>query len=55
MLARTGCAGTCPKKLAYALTRWRNTVWQQFFYGLSRVAPSILRRSLLKKGEIRGW
>ena len=38
-----------PEKLAYALTRWRNTVWQQFFYGLSRVAPSILRRSLLKK------
>lgn len=38
-----------PEKMAYALTRWRNTVWQQFFYGLSRVAPSILRRSLLKK------
>ena len=40
-----------PEKMAYALTRWRNTVWQQFFYGLSRVAPSILRRSLLKKVE----
>ena len=38
-----------PAKMAYAITRWRNTVWQQFFYGLSRVAPSVLRRSLLKK------
>ena len=38
-----------PDKVAYAITRWRNTVWQQFFYGLSRVAPSVLRGMLLKK------
>ncbi len=38
-----------PEKVAYGITRWRNTLWQQFFYGLSRVAPSVLRAMLLKK------
>ena len=38
-----------PPKLAYTLVRWRNTVWQQWMYQLSRVAPSVLKRSLLKK------
>lgn len=38
-----------PPKLAYDLVRWRNTVWQQWVYGLSRVAPRVLKRSLLKK------
>ena len=38
-----------PPKLAYRLVRWRNTIWQQWMYKLSRVAPGILKRSLLKK------
>jgi len=38
-----------PPKLAYDLVRWRNTVWQQWMYGLSRIAPGVLKRSLLKK------
>ena len=38
-----------PPKLAYDLVRWRNTVWQQWMYQLSRVAPRVLKRSLLKK------
>ena len=38
-----------PPKLAYDLVRWRNTVWQQWMYSLSRIAPGVLKRSLLKK------
>ena len=38
-----------PAKLAYDMVRWRNTVWQQWMYQLSRIAPQILKRSLLKK------
>lgn len=38
-----------PPKLAYDLVRWRNTLWQQWMYGLSRIAPGVLKRSLLKK------
>ena len=28
-----------PPKLAYDLVSWRNTLWQQWMYGLSRIAP----------------
>ena len=38
-----------PPKLAYDIVRWRNTLWQQWVYRLSRVAPGVLKRSLLKK------
>ena len=38
-----------PPKLAYGLVRWRNTVWQQWMYSLSRIAPGVLKRLLLKK------
>jgi cation diffusion facilitator CzcD-associated flavoprotein CzcO len=38
-----------PSKLAYDLVRWRNTVWQQWMYKLTRVAPGVVKRSLLKK------
>ena len=38
-----------PPKLAYDLVRWRNTLWQQWMYNLSRIAPGVLKRSLLKK------
>ena len=38
-----------PPKLAYDMVRWRNTLWQQWVYRLSRVAPGVLKRSLLKK------
>ena len=38
-----------PPKLAYDLVRWRNTIWQQWMYALTRVAPGVVKRSLLKK------
>ena len=38
-----------PPKLAYDLVRWRSTVWQQWMYKLTRVAPGVVKRSLLKK------
>ena len=38
-----------PPKLAYDLVRWRNTVWQQWMYKLTRIAPGVVKRSLLKK------
>jgi cation diffusion facilitator CzcD-associated flavoprotein CzcO len=38
-----------PPKLAYDIVRWRNTLWQQWMYKLSRIAPGVLKRSLLKK------
>ena len=38
-----------PPKLAYDIVRWRNTVWQQWMYQLTRVAPGMVKRSLLKK------
>ena len=38
-----------PPKLAYDIVRWRNTLWQQWVYRLSRVAPGVLKRSLLNK------
>ena len=38
-----------PPRLAYDLVRWRNTLWQQWMYNLSRIAPGVLKRSLLKK------
>lgn len=40
-----------PEQLAYNLTRWRNTLRQQMFYKLSRVAPSVLKALLL--GNVR--
>ena len=38
-----------PDTWAYHLTRWRNTVLQQFLYWQSRVAPGRLRNHLLKE------
>lgn len=38
-----------PSQLAYDIVRWRNTLWQQWTYKLSRVAPKFLTRSLLSK------
>ena len=38
-----------PKQFAYDLTRWRNTLWQQWMYQLSRVAPGVLKGMLLGK------
>ena len=38
-----------PPQLAYNIVRWRNTLWQQWMYRLTRVAPGIVKRSLLKK------
>ena len=38
-----------PPQLAYDIVRWRNTLWQQWMYKLSRIAPGVLKRSLLKK------
>ena len=38
-----------PPQLSYNIVRWRNTLWQQWMYRLTRVAPGIVKRSLLKK------
>ena len=38
-----------PGKWAYALTRLRNTVWQQFIYRRSRTHPQHLRAKLLER------
>ena len=37
-----------PERLAYRLTRWKNTTLQQFIYWRSRVAPDAVKVSLLK-------
>lgn len=37
-----------PKKVAYDLTRLKNTLWQQTFYGLTRIAPGLMKSLLLK-------
>lgn len=37
-----------PKKIAYALTRWKNIRYQQFVYGRSRKAPEKVKKHLLK-------
>ncbi len=38
-----------PEQWAYDLTRWRNTVYQQWIYRFSRVWPNAMRSALLKK------
>ena len=38
-----------PDPLAYALTRWKNTALQQWFYHRSRVAPGKVGRVLLRR------
>jgi monooxygenase len=37
-----------PEKLAYALTRWKNTTMQQFVYKRSRTEPEKIKKLLLK-------
>ena len=41
-----------PEKLAYALTRWKNILWQMYVYRRTRVAPESIRDRLLD--EARG-
>lgn len=38
-----------PAQIAYELVRWRNVLFQQWLYGLSRVAPKFMRWMLLSK------
>jgi cation diffusion facilitator CzcD-associated flavoprotein CzcO len=38
-----------PPKLAYDIVRWRNTLWQQWIYRSTRIMPSLVKRSLLRK------
>jgi cation diffusion facilitator CzcD-associated flavoprotein CzcO len=38
-----------PSSWAYALTRWRNTMWQQVIYRRSRTHPEHLRKKLLDR------
>lgn len=38
-----------PKKVAYDVTRWRNTLWQQMLYGLTRIAPDLVKALLLRR------
>jgi monooxygenase len=37
-----------PAKLAYGLIRWRNVLFQMYFYGLTRKAPAKVRQRLLE-------
>ncbi len=37
-----------PEKAAYAITRWKNTAMQQWFYGRTRTAPEKVKKKLLK-------
>ena len=37
-----------PERLAYRITRWKNTTLQQFIYWRSRVAPAKVKKGLLK-------
>lgn len=37
-----------PEKWAYAATRWKNIKLQQFVYHITRVAPQIIKKRLLK-------
>jgi len=37
-----------PEKWAYAITRWKNTTLQNFFYRRTRVAPDKVKHQLLK-------
>ena len=36
-----------PKMLAYQLIRWRNVLWQLYFYGKTRTAPDKVKQLLL--------
>jgi cation diffusion facilitator CzcD-associated flavoprotein CzcO len=36
-----------PAKLAYSLVRWRNVLWQQFFFNLARRKPERTRKQLI--------
>lgn len=36
-----------PRKLAYWLVRWKNILWTQYFYTLTRVAPDRVKEKLL--------
>ncbi len=36
-----------PEKLAYALTRWKNILWQMYVYRRTRVAPESIKDKLL--------
>ena len=39
---------TLPPRLAYALIRWRNILFQMYFYGLTRKTPERVRERLLE-------
>lgn len=39
--------GKLPSKLAYGITRWRNVLFQQFFYRLARKQPAKTKQRLL--------
>jgi monooxygenase len=36
-----------PAQWAYNITRWRNTLFQQFLYRMTRIAPNFMRKRLL--------
>lgn len=40
---------TFDKQWAYDFTRWRNTIWQQALYNMTRIAPGLMRAILLRK------
>jgi cation diffusion facilitator CzcD-associated flavoprotein CzcO len=40
-----------PSRAAYAITRWKNILYNQFFYSLARWRPEIMKR-LIEKGVV---
>ena len=40
-----------PEKLAYALTRWKNILWQMYVYRRTRVAPDSIKSRLLNEAS----
>ncbi len=38
-----------PAGVAYSLTRWHNTLFQQFMYRMTRISPNFMRERLLKQ------
>ena len=43
-----GLRSTLPDRTAYAITRWKNILYNQFFYSLSRWRPPVMKRLIAK-------
>ena len=43
-----GLRSSLPDRAAYAITRWKNILYNQFFYSLSRWRPPVMKRLIAK-------